>query len=404
MQPEVPGRGVTILSVSELNRRLRSTLDEAFPSVWVAGEISNLRSPASGHLYFRLKDDKAQIAAVLFRSSLRRIVFRPRDGMAVLVRGRVSLYDARGDLQIYVEEMEPEGVGSAQLALQQLKEKLAAEGLFAAERKRPLPVWPSTVGVVTALSGAAIHDIVTTLRARMPQVRILVRPVSVQGKQAGGEIASALSDLEAHGRADVIIVGRGGGSIEDLGAFNEERVARAIARCAVPIVSAVGHEIDVTLADLVADLRVATPTAAATAVVPDLRQLRASLARTFDALVVAAESVVTRHRDRLVGIGRRVRDPRERIRAQRLRIDELGERARRAIETIVQLSRERSRRGTERLQALSPLAVLQRGYAIARTVADGTVVRSAEDVAADQHLELLFARGSAKVRVEETYD
>lgn len=404
MQLEAPSRGITILSVSELNGRLRSTLDETFPSVWVAGEISSLRSPASGHLYFRLKDAKAQIAAVLFRSNLRRVKFRPRDGMAVLVRGRVSLYDARGDLQIYIEAMEPEGVGSAQLALQQLKEKLAAEGLFAAERKRPLPVWPHTVGIVTALSGAAIHDIVTTLRARMPQIRILVRPVSVQGKQAGGEIAAALSDLQAHGEADVVIVGRGGGSIEDLGAFNEERVVRAIARCTVPIVSAVGHEIDVTLADLVADVRVATPTAAAAVVVPDLRESRAGLVRTFDALVVAVESVVARHRDRVAGVGRRVRDPRERIRAQRLRIDEFGERARRAIEAMVRLSRERSRRGAERLHALSPLAVLQRGYAIARTAGDGTVVRSAGDVAAGQRLDLLFARGRATVRVEDTYD
>jgi exodeoxyribonuclease VII large subunit len=397
-------RPAAVLSVSELNHRLRSTLEDGFAAVWVAGEISNLRIPASGHVYFRLKDANAQIAAVMFRSSAARVPFRPRDGLEVVVRGRVSLYEARGDVQVYVDAMEPQGVGGAQLALQQLKEKLAAEGLFAEERKQRLPAWPRTVGVVTARTGAAIHDIVTTLRARMPAVRILLRPVTVQGRQAGPEIAAALRDLEEDGTADVIIVGRGGGSVEDLWAFNEERVARAIAACAVPVVSAVGHETDVTLADLVADARASTPTAAAALVTPDGRAAQAHLRRVTRALHVAMGTAVSRQRTRLDAVSRQLRDPRARVRAQRLRIDELGERARRAVEGTLRFSRERTRRGAERLHALSPLAVLQRGYAIARDPASGEVIRSAAALAVDRRLQLLFASGRATVRVEETSD
>jgi len=397
-------RPAPVLSVSELNHRLRSTLEDRFASVWVAGEISNLRVPASGHVYFRLKDPGAQIAAVMFRSAAARVPFRPRDGMEVIIRGRVSLYEARGDVQVYVDAMEPKGVGGAQLALQQLKEKLAAEGLFGADRKQPLPAWPRTVGVVTARTGAAIHDIITTLRSRAPGVRILLRPVTVQGKQAGAEIAAALRDLAEDGTADVIIVGRGGGSIEDLWAFNEERVARAIAACPVPVVSAVGHETDVTLADLVADARAATPTAAAALVTTDGRAAQAHLRRVARALHVAMAAVASRQRARLNAVSRQLRDPRARVRSQRLRIDELGERARRAAESTLRFSRERTRRGAERLHALSPLAVLQRGYAIARDPASGDVIRSAAAVAVDDRLQLLFASGRATVRVEDTTD
>ncbi len=403
MQLEIPsGRRVEVLSVSELNWQIRSTLEEGFSGVWVAGEVSNYKVAPSGHVYFRLKDAKAQIAAVMFRSSARRVKFKPRDGMEVIVGGRVGMYDARGDLQIYVDSMEPRGIGSAQLALEQLKEKLAAEGLFETDRKRPLPSWPTTVGVVTALRGAAIHDIVTTLRSRMPQVRILVRPVAVQGRQAAGEIAAALGELEAEGSADVLIVGRGGGSIEDLWAFNEERVARAIAACRIPIVSAVGHEVDYTLADMVADQRAATPTAAAAAVTPDCREAKARLARVTRALRLAADACLLRARGRLDGSARRLRDPRAELQAQRLRIDDLSERARRAAEQLVRLARERALRGSARLDALSPLAVLERGYSIARDPASGRVVRSSAELAVDDVLQLRFARGHAIVRVEES--
>jgi exodeoxyribonuclease VII large subunit len=298
--------------------------------------------------------------------------------------------------------MEPRGLGSVQLALQQLKERLAAEGLFAVEHKRPLPFLPRVVGVVTALRGAAVEDIITTLRKRLPGVRILIRPVRVQGRAAGAEIAEALCDIEEHGGADVVIVGRGGGSLEDLWAFNEEAVVRAIARCPVPVVSAVGHETDVTLADLVADQRAPTPTGAAAMVTPDGEALRRQIGRSADGLVAAARRIVQRQRERIEATSRRVRDPRRRLQEQRLRIDELDERARRAVEATLRLAAERCRGGGERLHALSPLAVLQRGYSIAQTVSEQRIVRSAGDVRPGQRLDLRFAEGSVRVRVEDS--
>ena len=270
---------VPVLSVSDLNRSLRASLETDYAEVWVAGEISNFRAPGpAGHFYFCLKDRRSQIAAVMFRSAQRYLPFKPKDGLDVIAHGRISLYEARGDLQLYVDALEPRGLGGVQLALEQLKQRLAAEGLFDAARKRPLPVWPRAIGVVTARTGAAMRDIVTTLRGRMPHARIIVRAVRVQGPHAGAEIVAALADLGTVDAVEVIIVGRGGGSLEDLWAFNEERVARAIAAARVPVVSAVGHEIDVTLADLAADCRAATPSAAAALVVPDCAALAHRLA------------------------------------------------------------------------------------------------------------------------------
>lgn len=394
------GTRVPVLRVSELNRLLRTCLEAAVPEVWVAGEISGLRIHTSGHCYFRLKDAEGQIAAVMFRSAARALRFKPQDGLAVLAHGRVSLYDVRGDLQLYVDALEPRGVGSAQLALEQLKRRLADEGLFAAERKRPLPGWPRRVGVVTALSGAAVHDIVTTLRARLPGVRIVLRPVRVQGELAGGDIVAALADLAQAPAVDVIIVGRGGGSIEDLWAFNEERVARAIAASPVPVVSAVGHEIDVTLADLAADCRAATPTAAAAMVVPDARQTALQLTRRADAMAAALLLSLRRRRERVLALARHVRDPRQTLVRQRLRIDELADRGGRGVAVTLRAAGARLIAATERLQALSPLAVLERGYAIARRADDGRVIRSGAEVAVGDTLEILFRRGAARVRVE----
>lgn len=398
--PVGAGTRVPVLRVSELNRLLRTSLEADVPEVWVAGEISNLRVPTSGHCYFRLKDEEAQLAAVMFRSASRQLGFKPQDGMAVLAHGRVSVYEARGDLQLYVDRLEPRGVGGAQLALEQLKRRLADEGLFATERKRPLPRWPRRVGVVTALTGAAVHDIVTTLRGRLPGVRVVVRPVPVQGAQAGGEIVAALGDLAHEPEVDVIIVGRGGGSIEDLWAFNEEQVARAIAASPVPVVSAVGHEIDVTLADLAADCRAATPTAAAALVVPDARELRQHLTRRAGALTVALRGSLQRRRERLGALGRLLRDPRQTLVRQRLRIDELGDRGVRAMRAALRDARARATAAAEHLQALSPLAVLERGYAIVRRAADGRVVRAAGELAVDDRLDLVLRGGAVRVRVE----
>ena len=390
----------TLLTVSQLNQRVRDALDAGLDECWVVGELSNFRVPPSGHFYFSLKDARSQIAAVMFRSANQLLAFRPEDGMEVIVRGRVGIYEVRGDLQLYVEAMEPRGVGGLQLALEQLKKRLAAEGLFAEARKRSLPFLPRAVGIVTALNGAAIHDLLVVLGSRMPGLRIVVRPVRVQGKEAPPDIVQAISEITRIADVDVLIVGRGGGSLEDLWAFNDERVARAIATSRVPVVSAVGHEIDVTIADLVADRRAPTPTAAAAMVVPDQRELAAWLERMTLGLRTGVLRQITRQRERLSTHARHLRDPRQVLKALRLRIDELSERALRAIATQVRSARQQLRGGAERLQALSPLAVLERGYSIARA-ADGTVVRDADSLRIGDALRLTFARGAAAVRVED---
>ena len=252
-----------VLTVAELNALVGTLLRESLGVVWVEGEISNLRRYPSGHTYFTLKDDAAQVAAVLFRGQASWLKFRPEDGLKVIVHGRVGLYEPRGGYQVVVERMEPAGLGALQLALEQLKARLQAEGLLAAERKRPLPLLPRRIDLVTSPSGAALRDILRVLERRFAQVGVVLAPARVQGEGAAGEIAAALAALNRLGGLDAIIVARGGGSIEDLWAFNEEIVARAIAASVVPVISAVGHETDVTLADLVADLRAPTPSAAA---------------------------------------------------------------------------------------------------------------------------------------------
>jgi exodeoxyribonuclease VII large subunit len=391
----------TVLTVSQLNQRIRESLEGAFDAVWVAGEVSNFRAPPSGHFYFSLKDRRSQIAAVMFRSANQLLPFRPEDGMEVIVRARVGIYEPRGDLQLCVEAMEPRGLGAQQLALEQLKQRLAAEGLFADARKRALPFLPRAVGIVTALKGAAIHDLLSVLRSRAPGVRIDIRPVRVQGKGAAPDIAQAVADLNRLGKPDVIIVGRGGGSLEDLWAFNDERVARAIAASGVPVVSAVGHEIDFTVSDLVADRRAPTPTAAAAMVVPDQRELSAWLDRTALALRLAIQRQIGVRRERLAAQARHLRHPREVLKALQQRLDELSERAVHAVTSRIRFAQQRLRGGAERLQALSPLAVLQRGYSIARRVEDGRVIRDAADLKGGEHLRLTFARGTARVQVED---
>ncbi|HET9295911.1 MAG TPA: exodeoxyribonuclease VII large subunit, partial [Candidatus Binatia bacterium] len=264
------------LTVSQLNQLVRVTLETRLDAVWVLGEVSNFRVPPSGHCYFTLKDDKSQISAVLFRRQGQKLAFVPENGMQVLCFARVSLYTARGDLQIYVESLEPRGQGALYLAFEQLKKKLAQEGLFAAERKRLLPFLPETIGIVTSDTGAVLHDMLRIIRDRYPDRRVVVRPVKVQGVGSAREIAAAIADLCTTG-VEVMIVGRGGGSLEDLWAFNEEVVARAIFACLVPVISAVGHEVDFTIADFVADQRAPTPTAAAEMVVPCKQELLAQL-------------------------------------------------------------------------------------------------------------------------------
>ncbi|EES72230.1 exodeoxyribonuclease VII, large subunit, partial [Paenibacillus sp. oral taxon 786 str. D14] len=268
-----------ILTVKELNRYIRMKLesDQVLTDVWIRGEISNFTHHSSGHMYFTLKDADSRIKSIMFASYNQRLPFRPKEGTRVIARGNVSVYERDGQYQFYVTHMQPDGVGSLYLAFEQLKQKLEAEGLFAPGRKRPLPRFPKTIGVVTSPTGAAVRDILTTLGRRYPQAAVILYPVLVQGKGAAPSIVKAIRTLNAMGEADVLIVGRGGGSLEELWAFNEEQVARAIYESAIPVISAVGHETDFTIADFVADLRAATPTAAAELAVPHTAELRALL-------------------------------------------------------------------------------------------------------------------------------
>jgi len=441
-------RAPRVLTVTQLARRIKEALDTGFGALWVSGEISNWKHAASGHLYFTLKDDESQLDAVMFRTRARGLVFDPGNGMEVVVAARPSLYTGGGKLQLYVDTMEPLGVGALQRAFEQLKERLAAEGLFAAERKRPLPRFPRTIGLVTAREGAAIHDMLTTLGRRWPLARVVVRPVRVQGDGAAAEVAAGIADLNRLGGVDVLVVGRGGGSLEDLWAFNEEVVTRAIAASTIPVVSAVGHEVDFTIADFVADLRAPTPTAAAELVAPAWSDVAAHVSRDEAALRTALSRRMALARERLARLERALGDPRRRVEQVAQRVDELSlrvrrgvarrlsweqrevaalagrlervgpaarvararerldvaaERLRRAIDVRVRHQRAALQAATGRLDALSPLACLARGYAIARVGdATGPVVRDAAALAPGDLLFLAFAAGTARARVEHT--
>lgn len=391
---------VTILTVSRLNALLRELVEDNFMQVWVEGELSNFSIPASGHWYFSLKDADAQVRAVMFRAQNRLLGFTPENGMRVVCRGRVSLYPQRGEIQLIVEGLEPRGVGGLQLAFEQLKNRLAGEGLFAAERKRPLPAFPRVVGVVTSGTGAAIHDIIQVLRRRGAGVHVLLRPVRVQGEGAAAEIATAIAELNRQGEAEVLIVGRGGGSLEDLWAFNEELVARAIHDSKIPVISAVGHEVDHTIADFVADLRAPTPSAAAEMVARGRLELEGHLDHLVMRLAAQMRRRVDFGRERLNGLHRRLRSPRESLALARQRQAELARRLSQAMDRRLKERAWRLRTLAERLDDLSPLRTLGRGYAIV-TRAAGEVVRDAATLSPGERVSLRFAQGQAEARIEE---
>ena len=414
----------TVYTVSELTAAIAHRLEKDFFQVWLEGEISNARPAASGHLYFTLKDDTAQIRAVMFRGNLRLLRFKPADGQHVLARGQLEVYEARGEVQIVCQHLEPRGLGALQLAFEQLKRRLEAEGLFAAARKRPLPLLPRTIGIVTSLEGAAVRDIVRVVTNRHAGLRLLIRPCRVQGEGACHEVARAIRDVSRHPGVDVVIVARGGGSLEDLWAFNEEVVARAIAASPVPVVSGVGHEIDTTIADFVADVRAATPSNAAEIVVARRDELarrialldhraRAAARQRLAAGRAAVHALTARrglqtiqtrisNRDRRVAelagrlrriLGRRHAAARqallgltERLVAvdQRRRLARLRTRLAQADARLTPAARARHHRGAlafgglaARLDALSPLAVLGRGYAVCFAADGRTVIRDA---------------------------
>lgn len=435
-----------VLTVSALTSLVRGVLEENFEQVWVEGEISNLACPQSGHCYFTLKDAGAQIRCVMFRGAFRTLKFTPKDGMRVLTRGRLTLFEPRGEYQLVAEYLEPQGIGGLQLAFIQLKERLAKEGLFSALHKKEMPKLPRRIGIVTSPTGAAIRDILTVLSRRFANVELLISPVRVQGEGAAGEIAQAIDDLNRVGNIDVMIVGRGGGSLEDLWAFNEEIVARAIFRSAVPVISAVGHEIDFTIADFVADLRAATPSAAAELVVRskkeltaeldalchrlDMSQFRrmerlsaltASLSRAItdptrilghlsqrvDALdgrlVREAGLVLDQSGERVVSLSARLARQSPALTLKRIseRLDTLSLRMDHALMRRLTCATESLRLASGTLNAVSPLATLSRGYSIVRKLPERSVVRYSRQIKAGDRLELSFSAGGALCRVEE---
>jgi exodeoxyribonuclease VII large subunit len=436
-----------VFGVAELNAAIHGLLEREFQDIWVGGEISGVRLAASGHYYFTLKEQDAQLRCVCFRSTARYLRFKPQDGVAAVARGRIDVYEVRGEYQLLVETLEPQGHGALQFAFEQLKKKLAAEGLFEAARKRPLPRFPGRIGIVTSPTGAAIHDLLQILGRRFPGLHIRIYPTQVQGEGAAGEICRGLEYFSQSGWPDVVIVARGGGSLEDLWAFNEEAVARAIAACSMPVVSAVGHETDVTIADFAADLRAPTPSAAAELVVASRQEV---LERIEDAvtglrqalryrLAEAGRQLQARGIDRASGLLQRrvgrwlqrideldyalraslrggIEERRARAHALEARLSALDlrlrfARTRRRLEiaeaaawqsarACVARARARFQTLAAQLDPLSPLRVLERGYAIASDEA-GRILKDAAEVAPESGIQVRLARGRLKARVTE---
>ncbi|MBI3286960.1 MAG: exodeoxyribonuclease VII large subunit [Chloroflexi bacterium] len=394
-----------ILSVSELTRHIKDLLeeDERLQDLWIQGEVSGFRLYPSGHAYFTLKDEAASIRCVLWRSDANRQRTLPQDGQAVIIHGRVSIYEPRGAYQLYVDLIQPVGIGSLYLRLEELKERLQAEGLFAPERKRPLPQFPRRLGVVTSPQAAAWKDILRVLRQRYPLVEVILAPAQVQGEGAPEQIADAIQALSEDTDVEVIIVARGGGSLEELWAFNEEMVARAIYHARVPVVSGVGHEIDFTIADWVADVRAPTPTAAAALVVPDAAELRSSLQRSAARLGETMRDRMSESRADVDDLALRLRraSPQAPIVQQRQRLDEWVYRTHRALRQRLAVQRERLRSRELQLASLDPQATLERGYSITTQQATGEVIRSVSQVATGDRIAVQLAEGRLRGVVEE---
>ena len=439
------------ITVSQLNDNIKYILEETFGFVWVEGEISNLRRPQSGHIYFTLKDEKSQIRAVYFKQFGRYkqgLNFDLEDGLNILCRAKVSVYPPRGEYQLIVESAEPRGTGALQKLFEQLKSKLAAEGLFDEQYKKPIPFLPKIIGVITSPTGAVIKDILNITKRRFPSVDLIIAPVRVQGSEAAAEIIRALKNLHADGRADVIIIARGGGSLEDLAPFNQEKVARAIFRASIPVVSAVGHETDFTICDFVSDLRAPTPSAAAELVVPERKELAQKLHKFDQRIEAGFERYLEDRREELDELQERLKDPRHLLMDWQIHLDVLKERLKVSIyhleenlfaelrhtklrllhlapsrqidekkEVIknmdknmrvyfsgyVTLLGERLRKNTALLESLSPLSVLHRGYSITRKRDENTVIRRAEVLAVGENVNIQLAQGSIDAKVQKIF-
>ena len=434
-----------VYTVSRLNRAVRRLLEEAFPAVWVQGELSNLARPASGHLYFTLKDSAAQVRCAMFKNRQSGLRFKPENGILIVARANIGLYEGRGDYQLIIESMQPAGAGALQLAFEALKLKLSGEGLFAETHKKPIPPFPRTIGVITSATGAAVRDILSVLARRFPPGRVIIYPAPVQGAGAAAKIATMIELADARRECDVLILARGGGSLEDLWAFNEESVARAVFACAIPLISGIGHEIDFSIADFVADQRAPTPSAAAELASPDAAKLALRLQRHASQLSRILTTRLRQHQQQLEHLARRLPWPGQRLQQQAQRVDEyslrlihqiekrlgqdrirlaglnarvndqnpaakiaqqaqalsnLEQRFKRAIKTIINNAGQRLGTLQQILQTVGPLATLERGYAIVTERQSGRIVREAKGLKTGDQLQIRIARAEIDSRVD----
>jgi len=399
--PTVSAGSSGAMTVTEITAKIKSNLESGFIQVWVRGEISNLKNASSGHLYFSLKDDGATLSSAAFgwHRKAKKASFDLKDGLEVICRGNISVYAPRGNYQLLVDTIEPVGAGALQLAFEQLKEKLEKEGLFDQARKKPIPKYPSKIVVITSPQAAALRDVLTVLRRRAPHVEVLLVPALVQGEDAPAKLIQALRVANHYRLGEAILLTRGGGSIEDLWCFNHEDLARAIAASELPVISAVGHEIDFTISDFVADLRAPTPSAGAEILTQYWVELRERTRQLQERLAMSIKRDLLYRRRTLEMLTAKLKSPKDRLREQIQKVDELSMN----LERIARLTIERKQAGLERLatklQALSPLNVLSRGYALVQAD-DGQVVRAAKDVRSGQRLSLRFSDGEVKVKAQ----
>ncbi len=406
LEPQkVEGPTRQILTVSEITANIRVALEENFSNIWIEGEVTNFKFHTSGHMYFTLKDETAQIQCVMFRGDNTRLDFEMKDGLSVLCFGRVSVYPVRGQYQLYIQRVEPKGLGALQLRFNQLKEKLQKEGLFDEAHKKEIPYLPSRIGIVTSVDGAALRDILHVLDRRFSNVEILIAPVSVQGAGAAESIAEAIEDLNEVRAADVLIVGRGGGSLEDLWAFNEEIVARAIFNSGIPVISAVGHEVDFTISDFVADLRAATPSAAAEIVLPAKQDLVVRISDFKLRLVQAFAGMLKNWRQELRALveSRGLRDPLGIFEIQFQKLDELRKNLASLFETLIKFKEEKLAALMGKLEALGPLATLKRGFSATLKLPEEKILTSFDAVKRGDRIKTRLSRGYLISQVEESH-
>ncbi len=391
-----------IYSVTELTANIKQILESSFPFVWVEGEISNLKETSSGHIYFILKDAFSQLKVVLFRNFLSSLKFRLKNGLQIIVGGRISLYAERGEYQLIAESVEPKGMGSLQLALEQLKEKLYKEGLFAPEKKKPLPSFFNRIALVTSPSGAAVRDMIKIITQSFPGIEILIYPVKVQGEEAPWEICYALEEINRMGEVDAIILGRGGGSLEDLWAFNEEMVARSIFASKIPVISAVGHEIDYTIADMVADVRAPTPSAAAELVVSIMEKAYRRVKENEGKIIRLLEEKIKENSQRLKRLysGLILLHPLRNLERKRKEAETLNARLKEVFSHLLHIQREKWRTLAGKLHSLSPLNVLERGYSITYLLPSQVIVRDSRQAKKGDRLKVKVCKGEIYCGVE----